>query len=246
MAPPSSPIKKPNTKRFGAFTLRRNAKDVTSIVQAFEEDVTTTSSVAKEDVEVDLMTTSSVAKEDAELAVEVNDDSEERKKSVGDDEERKKWLDEQWAREMADCKARGKAFEAALAAAAEKKKRPSFSVGQSVFVARSDGTETLAFVCAFDTESKLYEVDLETSGSGLKKRVATVHMRAAPQPQGIALGSRVLVTRSSGDTGLAFVREYDGTNGLYTLECDHKGSGLAKKVYETMIKPAPLDMAPIA
>ena len=56
-----------------------------------------------------------------------------------------------------------------------------------VFVKRSDGGETPAFVCRYDAEEGYYVVELESRGSGHFKPVTSDMIRAAPPEPDVPL-----------------------------------------------------------
>lgn len=124
----------------------------------------------------------------------------------------------------------------------------SFDVGAAVYVKRSDGSESLAYVKSFNTKNGLYKVELDAVGSGVLKSMYENGLRrvsdpilpgllvqdgsAEVSPQKYPLDSQVWVKRSDGSESLAYVQSFNSGDGLYTLELDAVGSGLLKSMYE--------------
>ena len=54
-----------------------------------------------------------------------------------------------------------------------------YAIGSCVFLKRSNGEETLAYVSAYDEEEALYTVEIETLGSGQTEKCHDKDLRAA-------------------------------------------------------------------
>ena len=54
-----------------------------------------------------------------------------------------------------------------------------YAIGSSVFVKRSNGAETLAFVMEYDAEMALYTVEIDTLGSGKTEKCHDKDLRSA-------------------------------------------------------------------
>eukprot|EP00900_Chrysochromulina_parva_P002448 jgi/Chrpa1/12203/Chrysochromulina_OHIO_Genome00014817-RA len=114
-----------------------------------------------------------------------------------------------------------------------------YANGTGVFVKRSSGEESLAFVKEFNEEKLVYTLELDKAGSGKIKqcrekdivRTLDAEGGAAEAPaegSAFAVGARVYVKRSSGEENLAFIKEFDAEKKVYKLELDSAGSGKIK------------------
>jgi hypothetical protein len=61
---------------------------------------------------------------------------------------------------------------------------PRYAIGSSVYVKRSNGGETVAFVLEYDAEKALYTVELERFGSGKGKTCSDKDLRAVDMVEG--------------------------------------------------------------
>jgi hypothetical protein len=61
---------------------------------------------------------------------------------------------------------------------------PRYAIGSSVYVKRSNGGETVAFVLEYDAETALYTVELERFGSGKGKTCSDKDLRAVDMVEG--------------------------------------------------------------
>jgi len=61
---------------------------------------------------------------------------------------------------------------------------PRHAIGSSVYVKRSNGGETVAFVLEYDAETALYTVELERFGSGKGKTCSDKDLRAVDMVEG--------------------------------------------------------------
>jgi 3D (Asp-Asp-Asp) domain-containing protein len=121
-----------------------------------------------------------------------------------------------------------------LRGGADEADAPAFPIGSRLYVKRSNGEETIAFVKEYDASKNVYTLELDSAGSGKTKQCRENAMRAAPAEDAAAqeaaaaaaagaaaaaaaeaaaaaapaypIGSRVYVKRSSGEDNLAFVK----------------------------------------
>jgi hypothetical protein len=61
---------------------------------------------------------------------------------------------------------------------------PRYAIGSSVYVKRSNGGETVAFVLEYDAEKALYTVELDRFGSGKGKTCSDKDLRAVDMVEG--------------------------------------------------------------
>jgi hypothetical protein len=120
-----------------------------------------------------------------------------------------------------------------------------FATGSSVFVKRSSGDESIAYVKKYDATTQVYTVELDKIGSGKQKEATEINLReadtkseAATSTQKFANGSRVFVKRSSGEESFGYVKVYDAKKQVYTVELDKIGSGTLKQCGEGSMRDA--------
>jgi hypothetical protein len=133
-----------------------------------------------------------------------------------------------------------------------------FATGAAVYVLRSSGAESLAYVTDYSPISGVYEVELDRCGSELFKQCMEDTMRASAAPpapntpraadgarvaQQHAIGAKVYVRRSDGSESIAYVREYEGSKGVYTLELE---KGKAKQALAKHMRPCPEGDGPMS
>ena len=102
-----------------------------------------------------------------------------------------------------------------------------FAAGVKVYVTRSDGTKSEAWVDEYDGASQMYRVELHSKGSGEFKTCMANQVVAAEAIDAAAaktraaakyeIGQRVLVQRSGGDESVCFVASFDAEKHLYTV-----------------------------
>jgi len=70
---------------------------------------------------------------------------------------------------------------------------PRHAIGSSVYVKRSNGGETVAFVKEYDAEKALYTVELERLGSGKGKTCSDKDLRAVDMVEGFLYSARAAI-----------------------------------------------------
>ena len=76
------------------------------------------------------------------------------------------------------------------------------ATGSSVFVMRSNGAETVAYVKEYDVEKALYTVELERLGSGNFKKCEGKHLREANIFEGVLFSARAMFSPARVDDNL--------------------------------------------
>jgi hypothetical protein len=71
------------------------------------------------------------------------------------------------------------------------------TIGSSVYVKRSSGEETLAYVKEYDAEKSLYTVEIEMVGSGKAKTCRDKDLRASNMIEGLFYSARTLFTQKA-------------------------------------------------
>ena len=74
-----------------------------------------------------------------------------------------------------------------------------YAIGSRMFLKRSDGDETLAYVNAYDAEEALYTVEIETLGSGQTEKCHDKDLRAASVLEGLISSARASLFASKAD-----------------------------------------------
>ena len=74
-----------------------------------------------------------------------------------------------------------------------------YPISSSVFVKRSNGEETLAYVNAYDEEEALYTVEIKTLGSGQTEKCHDKDLRAAGVLEGLISSARASLFASKAD-----------------------------------------------
>ena len=74
-----------------------------------------------------------------------------------------------------------------------------YAIGSCVFLKRSNGEETLAYVNAYDAEEALYTVEIETLGSGQTEKCHDKDLRAAGVLEGLISSARASLFASKAD-----------------------------------------------
>jgi hypothetical protein len=120
-----------------------------------------------------------------------------------------------------------------------------FATGSRVFVKRSSGDESIAYVKKYVATTQVYTVELDKLGSGKQKEATESYLREADTKseadtatQKFANGSRVFVKRSSGEESFGYVKVYDAKKQVYTVELDKIGSGTLKQCGEGSMRDA--------
>ena len=124
----------------------------------------------------------------------------------------------------------------------------NYDVGTRCYVKRSNGDTTGSWILKYDEEKKLYEVELEPrAAEGEKKNLKWVNedvMKAGREEgQNYDVHADCYVKRSSGETALGWVINYDPEKKLYEVELyPRKPAGSTEKknlkwVNETAMKP---------
>ena len=123
-------------------------------------------------------------------------------------------------------------------------KPQKFVLGARVYVKRSSGQQTIAFVTEFDGSTGVYTVSLNGPDSTLHKRAYESSMQAAPVAQQYLIGAKVYAKRSHGGESFAWVREFSSVTGIYVVELESEGSELYKNLYEGAIRLVETAQAP--
>jgi hypothetical protein len=76
-----------------------------------------------------------------------------------------------------------------------------YAIGSCVFLKRSNGEETLAYVNAYDEEEARYTVEIETLGSGQTEKCHDKDLRAAGVLEGFISSARASLFASKADDG---------------------------------------------
>jgi hypothetical protein len=74
-----------------------------------------------------------------------------------------------------------------------------YAIGSSVYLKRSNGEETLAYVNAYDAEEARYTVEIETLGSGQTEKCHDRDLRAASVLEGLISSARASLFASKAD-----------------------------------------------
>ena len=74
-----------------------------------------------------------------------------------------------------------------------------YAIGSCVFVKRSNGQETLAYVNTYDAEEAFYTVEIETLGSGQTEKCHDKDLRAASVLEGLISSARASRFASKAD-----------------------------------------------
>jgi hypothetical protein len=74
-----------------------------------------------------------------------------------------------------------------------------YAIGSSVYLKRSSGEETLAYVNAYDAEEALYTVKIETLGSGQTEKCHDRDLRAVGVLEGLISSARASLFASKAD-----------------------------------------------
>jgi hypothetical protein len=74
-----------------------------------------------------------------------------------------------------------------------------YAIGSCVFLKRSNGEETLAYVNAYDAEEARYTVEIETLGSGQTEKCHDKDLRAAGVLEGLISSARASLFASKAD-----------------------------------------------
>jgi hypothetical protein len=137
-----------------------------------------------------------------------------------------------------------------------------YPISSSVFVTRRNG-EDLAYVKEYDAVMQVYTLELEQRGSMKVEECDETSLREPNMLEGILLTARgilfsareapelqpaleprypfsssVFVKRRNGEETLAYVKEYDAANKIYTVELEQLGSMKLKKCDEKDLREA--------
>jgi hypothetical protein len=137
-----------------------------------------------------------------------------------------------------------------------------YPISSSVFVTRRNG-EDLAYVKEYDAVKQVYTLELEQRGSMKVEECDETSLREPNMLEGILLTARgilfsereapelqpaleprypfsssVFVKRRNGEETLAYVKEYDTANKIYTVELEQRGSMKLKKCDEKDLREA--------
>ena len=120
----------------------------------------------------------------------------------------------------------------------------AYSVGASVLVPRSDGSESPGIVVEIEADNGIVTVEIGEPGSSLRKRVLMTSLKDGPASNApvptadgagakYPIGTSVYVLRSNGQETLATVKEYEPTKKIYTLDL---GDGNLKRANEVSMR----------
>ena len=120
----------------------------------------------------------------------------------------------------------------------------AYSVGASVLVPRSDGSESPGIVVEIEADNGIVTVEIGEPGSSLRKRVLMTSLKDGPASNApvptadgagakYPIGTSVYVLRSNGQETPATVKEYEPTKKIYTLDL---GDGNLKRANEVSMR----------